>query len=51
MLHKDSKRAVESVMSTTGEVSSVVYSEHLLELIENQTQDDLLNSLDDLIEN
>ena len=51
VLHKDSKRAVESVMSTTGEVSSVVYSEHLLDLIENQTDDDLLKSLDDLIEN
>ena len=33
VLHKDSKRAVEAVMSTTGEVSSVVYSEHLLDLI------------------
>ena len=51
VLHKDSKRAVDSVMSTTGEVSSVVYSEHLLDLIENQTDDDLLKSLDDLIEN
>ena len=51
VLHKDSKRAIESVMSTTGEVSSVVYSEHLLDLIENQTDDDLLKSLDDLIEN
>lgn len=35
-LHKDINKAVDSVMSTTGEVSSLVYAEHLLNLIENQ---------------
>ena len=33
-LHKNINKAVDSVMSTTGEVSSLVYSEHLLNLIE-----------------
>jgi malonyl-CoA decarboxylase len=33
-LHKDIYKAVDSVMSTTGEVSTQVYAEHLLNLIE-----------------
>ena len=33
-LHKDINKAADSVMSTTGEVSSIVFAEHLLELIE-----------------
>jgi len=34
-LHKDINKATESVMSTTGEVSTQVYAEHLLNLIED----------------
>ena len=34
-LHKNINKAVNSVMSTTGEVSTLVYAEHLLNLIEN----------------
>ena len=33
-LHKDINKAVDSVMSTTGEVSTQVYAEHLINLIE-----------------
>ena len=41
-LHKDINKAADSVMSTTGEVSSIVFAEHLLELINEQTDEDLL---------
>ena len=41
-LHKDINKAADSVMSTTGEVSSIVFAEHLLELINEQTNEDLL---------
>ena len=34
--HKEINKATESVMSTTGEVSSIAFAEHLLDLIENQ---------------
>ena len=32
VLHKDLIKTTESIMSTTGEVSTLVYSEHLLDL-------------------
>jgi len=35
VLHKDINKALESVMSKSGEVSSLVYAEHLFNLIEN----------------
>ena len=41
-LHKDINKAADSVMSSTGEVSSIVFAEHLLELINEQTDEDLL---------
>jgi hypothetical protein len=34
VLQKDISKAVKSVMSANGEVSSLVYAEHLLEIIE-----------------
>ena len=33
--HKEINKATESVMSTTGYVSSIAFAEHLLDLIEN----------------
>ena len=36
--HKEINKATESVMSTTGEVSSIAFAEHLLDLIENQEE-------------
>ena len=40
-LHQDIKKATESVMSTTGEVSSIAFAGHLLDLIEAETEDSL----------
>ncbi|MDA9033058.1 malonyl-CoA decarboxylase [Gammaproteobacteria bacterium] len=40
-LHQDIKKATESVMSTTGEVSSIAFAGHLLDLIEAQNNEDL----------
>ena len=40
-LHQDIKKATESVMSTTGEVSSIAFAGHLLDLIEAETDDGL----------
>ena len=40
-LHHDIKKATESVMSTTGEVSSIAFAAHLLDLIEAETEDGL----------
>ena len=40
-LHQDIKKATESVMSTTGEVSSIAFAGHLLDLIEAETIDGL----------
>ena len=48
-LHKDINKAADSVMSTTGEVSSIVFAEHLLELINEQTDEDLLVFLNYLL--
>ena len=36
IFHKDIKKATKSVMSSTGEVSSMAFSGHLLDLIEAQ---------------
>ena len=50
-LHKDINKAVESVMSTSGEVSSMVYAEHLLKLIEGQNDAGLIKFLKNLLKN
>ena len=50
-LHKNINKAVDSVMSTSGEVSSLVYAEHLLNLIENQDDNGLKKFLKDLLKN
>tara|TARA_X000001036_G_scaffold27975_1_gene23165 strand:- start:808 stop:2058 length:1251 start_codon:yes stop_codon:yes gene_type:complete len=50
-LHNDINKAVESVMSTSGEVSSIVYAEHLLNLIEKQDDKSLINFLQNLLLN
>ena len=50
-LHKNINKAVDSVMSTTGEVSSLVYSEHLLNLIEKLDDKSLYKFLNHLLSN
>ena len=50
-LHNNINKAVDSVMSTTGEVSSLVYAEHLLNLIEDQDDKGLKKFLKDLLKN
>ena len=50
-LHDDINDAVDSLMSTTGEVSSLVYAEHLLNLIEHQDDDGLNKFLISLLSN
>ena len=50
-LHKNINKAVDSVMSTTGEVSSLVYSEHLLNLIEKLDDKSLYKFLSHLLSN
>ena len=50
VLHKDIDKAVESVMSKSGEVSSLVYAEHLSELIENLGDNQFINFFDTLLE-
>ena len=50
-LHNDINKAVDSVMSTSGEVSSLVYAEHLLNLIEAQDDDNLNKFLKNLLSN
>ncbi len=50
-LHDDINKAVESVMSTSGEVSSIVYAEHLLNLIEKQDDKSLIKFLKNLLLN
>ena len=49
-LHQDIKKATDSVMSTTGEVSSIAFAGHLLDLIESETNDDLDEYLSYLLE-
>ena len=48
-LHKDINKAVDSVMSTTGEVSTQVYAEHLLNLIEGLDDNGLNKFLNNLL--
>ncbi len=50
-LHKNINKAVDSVMLTTGEVSSLVYSEHLLNLIEKLDDKSLYKFLNHLLSN
>ena len=50
-LHNNINKAVDSVMSTSGEVSSLVYAEHLLNLIENLDDNGLKKFLNDLLKN
>ena len=50
-LHNDINKAVESVMSTSGEVSSMVYAEHLLNLMEEQDDKSLIKFLKTLLSN
>ena len=50
-LHNDINKAVNSVMSTSGEVSSLVYAEHLLNLIEVQDDNNLNKFLKNLLSN
>ena len=50
-LHNDINKAVDSVMSTSGEVSSLVYAEHLLNLIETQDDNNLNKFLKNLLSN
>ena len=48
-LHKDINQATESVMYTSGEVSSIAFAEHLLDLIESQSTEDLVIYLEYLL--
>ena len=50
-LHNNINKAVDSVMSTSGEVSSLVYAEHLLNLIEDLDDSGLKKFLKDLLKN
>ena len=50
VLHKDINKALESVMSKSGEVSSLVYAEHLSNLIENLDDEKLIDFFNTLIE-
>ena len=49
-LHKDINKALESVMSKSGEVSSLVYAEHLSNLIENLDDKKFIDFFNNLIE-
>ena len=48
-LHKDINKAADSVMSSSGEVSSIVFAEHLLHLINDQTDEELIVFLNYLL--
>ena len=50
-LNNNINKAVDSVMSTSGEVSSLVYAEHLLNLIENQDDNGLKKFFKALLKN
>ena len=50
-LHNNIYKAVDSVMSTSGEVSSLVFAEHLLNLIEDLDDNGLKKFLKDLLKN
>ena len=43
VLHEDINKAVDSVMSKSGEVSSLVYAEHLSNLIEGLDDNEFIN--------
>ncbi|MDA9688657.1 malonyl-CoA decarboxylase [Gammaproteobacteria bacterium] len=49
--HNNINKAVDSVMSTSGEVSSLVFAEHLLNLIEDLDDNGLKKFLKDLLKN
>ena len=50
-LHNNINKAVDSVMSTSGEVSTLVFAEHLLNLIEELDDNGLKKFLKDLLKN
>jgi len=50
VLHKDINKAVESVMSKSGEVSSLVYAEHLSNLIEDLDDKQFIDFFNTLLE-
>ncbi len=50
-LHNNINKAVDSVMSTSGEVSSLVFAEHLLNLVEDLDDNGLKNFLKNLLKN
>lgn len=50
-LHNNINKAVDSVMSTSDEVSSLVFAEHLLNLIEDLDDNGLKKFLKDLLKN
>lgn len=50
VLHKDINKALESVMSKSGEVSSLVYAEHLSNLIENLDDKKFIDFFNTLLE-
>ena len=50
-LHNNINKAVDSVMSTSGEVSSLVFAEHLLNLIEDLDDNGLKKFLKGLLKN
>ena len=43
VLHKDINKALESVMSKSGEISSLVFAEHLSSLIEELDDKEFIN--------
>ncbi len=49
-LHKDINKALESVMSKSGEVSSLVFAEHLSNLIEELNDKEFINFFDKVLE-
>ena len=50
VLHKDINKALESVMSKSGEVSSLVFAEHLSNLIEESDDKEFINFFDTVLE-
>ena len=48
-LHKNINQATESVMHTSGEVSSIAFGEHLLDLIEEKNDEDFVIYLEHLL--
>jgi len=49
-LPQDINKAVESVMSKSGEVSSLVYAEHLFSLIEDLSDDEFIDFFNNILE-